>query len=61
MKTTDMTPGQLRTALKAHQAYMANLHAGLRYDVVRKAWIPQDEPTICELAMRSNTQKTKKV
>jgi hypothetical protein len=61
MKTTDMTPGQFRTALNAHQAYMANIRAGLRYDVVRKAWIPQDEPTMCELVMRSNTQKTDKV
>jgi hypothetical protein len=43
MKTTDMKPREIAIAKAAHATYMANIRAGLTYDVVKLAWVkPED-------------------
>jgi len=37
------TPRELAILNAAHAAYMANITAGRRYDVVKRAWVDADE------------------
>jgi hypothetical protein len=46
MKTTEMSPRQIATVKAAHGAMMANLKAGLVYDVVKLAWVKLEDLTI---------------
>ncbi len=46
MKTTDMKPREIMIAKAAHAGYMANLKAGLVYDVVNLAWVKPEDLTI---------------
>jgi len=46
MKTTDMKPREIAICKAAHVTYMANLKAGLVYDVVKLAWVKPEDLTI---------------
>jgi hypothetical protein len=46
MKTTDMSAREIAIAKAAHAAMMANLKAGLVYDVVKLAWVKPEDLTI---------------
>lgn len=43
MKTTDMTPREFAICKKAATATLANIRAGLVYDLIKLAWVkPED-------------------
>lgn len=46
MKTTDMKPREFAIAKAAAAATMANIRAGLVYDVVKLAWVKPEDLTI---------------
>lgn len=46
MKTTDMKSREFAIAKAAAAATMANIRAGLVYDVVKLAWVKPEDRTI---------------
>jgi hypothetical protein len=46
MKTTDMKPRELALCKAAHAAMMANVEAGLVYDVVKLSWVKPEDRAI---------------